>query len=382
MNYQVTALTPLLVGDGRALSPVDYMVWKDQVNVLDQNRIFKLLARGPRLEGYLTQLRKATRLDFASWGGFAQNFSIRRIPFESPELTAAWNAAPNESLFIPTFAANYRGAYLPASTVKGALRTGLMNSRWNSSTIERLAGSMERDRLARRQVEATENASGASQVRVLSMGDSNPPSTGSYRVFLTRTASLNVAPGAPGKSQLAWKVAGRGSVPAQRVAESTPVFAEMATPGTTFGGTWQERSFLENPELSRSLGWRSAPDLKLLTTAANEYAKSQITLHQKFAELANLPVLHAAVERLQAAFTALPENGLTCLACIGWGGGFLSKSAFLETQEEPFRKILKSVGALNRALRDGALFPKTRRLIFVAGQPATLPGWVRIEFSA
>ncbi len=70
MNYKATALTPLLVGDGEALSPIDYMVWKDQVNVLDQGRIFKLLARGPRLEGYLTQLRKATKLDFASWGGF------------------------------------------------------------------------------------------------------------------------------------------------------------------------------------------------------------------------------------------------------------------------------------------------------------------------
>ena len=74
MNYKLTALTPMLVGDGRELSPIDYMVWKDQVNVLDQNRIFKLLARGPRLESYLVQLRKATKLDFASWGGFRAKF--------------------------------------------------------------------------------------------------------------------------------------------------------------------------------------------------------------------------------------------------------------------------------------------------------------------
>src|SRR3954451_3226274 len=114
MRYKVTALTPLLVGDGRELSPIDYMVWKDQVNVLDQNRIFKLLARGPRLEGYLAQLRRATKLDFASWGGFAQNFSQRRIPFEHSDSTAIWNGTPSEALFIPTFASGYRGAYLPA----------------------------------------------------------------------------------------------------------------------------------------------------------------------------------------------------------------------------------------------------------------------------
>ena len=47
MRYRLTCLTPLLVGDGRKLSPIDYMVWKDHVNVLDQWRIFRLLAKGP-----------------------------------------------------------------------------------------------------------------------------------------------------------------------------------------------------------------------------------------------------------------------------------------------------------------------------------------------
>ena len=82
MKYRVTCLTPTLVGDGQKLAPIDYMVWKDHVNVLDQRRIFRLLAKGPRLEGYLAQLKKADKLDFASWGGFAQNFAGRRLPFE------------------------------------------------------------------------------------------------------------------------------------------------------------------------------------------------------------------------------------------------------------------------------------------------------------
>ena len=57
MKYRVTCLTPTLVGDGQKLAPIDYMVWKDHVNVLDQRRIFRLLAKGPRLEGYLAQLK-------------------------------------------------------------------------------------------------------------------------------------------------------------------------------------------------------------------------------------------------------------------------------------------------------------------------------------
>lgn len=58
MRYRITCWTPTLVGDGHKLAPIDYMVWKDQVNILDQTRIFRLLSKGPRLEGYLSQLKK------------------------------------------------------------------------------------------------------------------------------------------------------------------------------------------------------------------------------------------------------------------------------------------------------------------------------------
>src|SRR5207344_2642307 len=113
MRYRLTCLTPVLVGDGEKLSAIDYMVWKDHVSVLDQRRIFRLLAKGPRLEGYLQQLKKADKLDFASWGGFAQNFADRRIPFEHPSAATSWNRAAGESLHIPTFAAGASGPYLP-----------------------------------------------------------------------------------------------------------------------------------------------------------------------------------------------------------------------------------------------------------------------------
>src|SRR5580704_11602895 len=108
MNYRLTCLTPTLVGDGQRLSPIDYMVWKDHVNVLDQWRIFRLLAKGPRLESYLTQLKNAEKLDFASWGGFAQNFAGRRIPFENAAYSNYWNRAAGDSLHIPTFSAGDR----------------------------------------------------------------------------------------------------------------------------------------------------------------------------------------------------------------------------------------------------------------------------------
>ena len=378
MRFNVTALTPLLVGDGGELSPIDYMVWKDQVNVLDQTRIFKLLARGPRLEGYLTQLRRATKLDFASWGGFAQNFSQRRIPFENPDLTAVWNAAPSESLFIPTFAAATSGPYLPASALKGALRTGFVFSRWTPNTIERVAGAMDGDRVPRRVGEPAEASAGASQVKVLAMADSGPAPVSAFKVYLTRTASLDTRQ--PSTPQLAWKVAGRGSVGGQQAAGSTPVFAEMATPGTSFSGAWQERTFFENPELTRALGWRSVPEPKMIIEAANQYAAAQLELHARYAEMTGLGALHATVVQLKTDLQAAQEAPMSCLAALGWGSGFLAKAASLDTGLEAYRKILRALPAMGKAIRENVPFPKTRRIVFIKGQPASLPGWVRIQF--
>ena len=377
MRYSVTALTPLLVGDGHQLSPIDYMVWKEQINVLDQNRIFKLLARGPRLDGYLSQLRRATKLDFASWGGFAQNFSQRRIPFEDAGSTAIWNAAASESLFIPTFAAGTSGAYLPASALKGALRTGLVFSRWSPATMERIAASLEGDRLPRRVSEGAEANAGASQTRILGFADSQTVPTTSLKIYLTRTASLDTRQ--PGKTQLAWKVAGRGSVPAQRVAEATPIFAEMAAPGTTFSGDWQERKFLENDELTRALGWRSVPHPKLLVDAANQYAAAQLEQHARYADLAQLSSLNHTISALKTELTAAESSPLSFLLSLGWGSGFLAKAAFLDTEAPSYRRILRTLPSISKAIRDGVPFPKTRRIVFQGGQPSSIPGWVRVS---
>lgn len=378
MNFKLTALTPLLVGDGRELAPIDYMVWKDQVNVLDQARIFKLLSRGPRLDGYLSQLRKATKLDFASWGGFAQNFSQRRIPFEDPGATAIWNSAPPESLFIQTFAANSHGPYLPASALKGALRGGLVFTRWSPATMERAASSLEGERVPRRIAEAAEANAGASQMKIVSIADGLPASGSVFKIFLSRVASLDTRQ--PGKPQLAWKVAGRGSVPPQRVSDATPIFVEMAVPGTAFEGSWDERTFFENPELSRLLGWRSAPEPRTIIDAANRYASAQLELHAQFADAAGLSGLQTGIKRLKGELETIQGDSLTCLLSLGWGGGFVSKSAFLDTNLDAYRKILRAVPAIGRGIRENVPFPKTRRVIFTGGQPSALPGWAKLQF--
>src|SRR5215472_14232131 len=188
MKYRVTCLTPTLVGDGQKLAPIDYMVWRDHVNVLDQRRIFKLLAKGPRLDGYLSQLKKADKLDFASWGGFAQNFAGRRIPFEHNSAIPVWEKARAEHLFIPTFAASLSGPYLPATALKGALRTGAVFDRWSDKTMHDLAARMSSaERAPRNPAAKLEDVPRAKRVAA---SDSNAAAYSAMKVYLLRVSTL------------------------------------------------------------------------------------------------------------------------------------------------------------------------------------------------
>ena len=68
-----------------------------------------------------------------------------------------------------------------------------------------------------------------------------------------------------------------------------------------------------------------------------------------------------------------------CVLSIGWGGGLHSKVAYLETDDAAFRGVLREFPFFQRALQTGLPFPKTRKILFEAGEPSTLPGWVRLE---
>lgn len=378
MRYRLTCITPTLVGDGQRLAPVDYMVWKDQVNVLDQRKIFKLLAKGPRLDGYLAQLKKSDTLDFASWGGFAQNFAGRRIPFEHASMTAFWERTSPDQLFIPTFASTARGPYLPASALKGALRTGSVFAKWTHGTMEDTARRLEVERSVRRLSTQQENAalgsSGNDRMRYVMAADSAPAPVSVMKVYLLRVATL-VSRG-QGKVELGWKQPGRS---VQRADDSTAIFAEMAAPGTSFEGGWSEKEFLKQPEITQALHWRK-PDRADLFKAANDFARAQLAAHRAYAETTGLSTLAAEVDRLEQKLGEAESSG-GCLLSLGWSAGFFSKTAYTDTTDESYRTILRSLPFYSRAIQTGLPFPKTRKVIFLENRPATLAGWTLLEVS-
>ena len=340
MKYRLTCLTPVLVGDGSKLAAIDYMVWKDHVSVLDQRRIFRLLAKGPRLEGYLTQLKKADKLDFASWGGFAQNFAGRRIPFEHASSSAYWDRASGESLNIPTFASGASGPYLPGAAIKGALRTGMLFANLKPGMLRDVAQMFAGDRPPRRPADGPESqvlgGAGHSRMRAIAAGDSGPVKTSDMKIYLLRVSTLQAR--GPGQYTLGWKQIQRGSVDGARVADSTPIFAEMAAPGSTFEGAWEERNV-------RGTG-RSQ-----IFEAANAYAASLLGLQSRYAEWAGLERLGRRVAELEAKLATL-NRASACLVSIGWGAGFLSKTpGSIDKDSEEYRQVLREFAPVSQGDR-------------------------------
>ena len=381
MRYRLTCLTPTLVGDGRKLSPIDYMVWKDHVNVLDQWRIFRLLAKGPRLESYLTQLKTADKLDFASWGGFAQNFAGRRIPFENTAYSQYWNRAMGESLHIPTFSAGTDGPYLPGAALKGALRTGMVFANWRDGMLQDVLGRVKGERPPRRPAEAIEDQAlgqaGVSKMRFISAGDSKPIAVSQFKVYLLRTSTLQPR-GA--NLMLGWKQSPRGAVDGGRPEDSSPIFAEMAAPGASFEGDWNEKEFFLQPDVRRSVRWPEGLDRGRIFDAVNVYAQGLLSLQRQYAAWTGLGLLDQNLAALEERLASARANG-RCIVCLGWGGGLTTKAAWLDTTNPEYRQILQAYTIYNRALASNLPFPKTRKIVFLNNQPATLPGWAEIEIA-
>jgi CRISPR-associated protein Csm5 len=148
----------------------------------------------------------------------------------------------------------------------------------------------------------------------------------------------------------------------------------MAAPGTVFKGHWRVREFLRE-----SLHRRDPKITERIFKAANEHAAELISVQRKYTESAGLQGLRANVDSLASRLADARERENVCLLNMGWAGGFLGKSAFLDTANEDYRKILRRMPLYDRAIRSGMPFPKTRRIVWEAGQPSTLPGWVLLE---
>ena len=210
--------------------------------------------------------------------------------------------------------------------------------------------------------------------RLIGVGDSTPVGYAQFKVYLLRVSTLQPR---AGSFALGWKQSPRGAVDGARPEDSTPVFAEMAAPGSSFEGDWQEKTFFTQPEIRRAIRWQESFDRGHIFEAANEYAARLLAIHKQYASWTGLNLLVRQIDELERRLAEARTAG-ECLISVGWAGRLLGKSAWLDTTNADYRQILEQYQIYNRALATNLPFPKTRRIVFIGNRPATLPGWVEL----
>ena len=251
-----------------------------------------------------------------------------------------------------------------------------MFTRWDAEDMKKVADRLEGERGTRKPAEQLERAAGGNQLKVIGAADSGPVATSAFKVYLLRVATLQTR--GTDRHELGWKQVSRGTVDGRRADDSTPLFAEMAAPGSAFEGSWKENTFFLNAATSAALHWKHPLDRATIFEHANRYASRLLEMQKQYAEWTGLAGLKQSLEQIEARLAQARSSG-SCLLSLGWGGGLLGKSAFLETQDESYRRILRGVPLYSQAIRTGMPFPKTRRIVFLGNQPATLPGWATLE---
>lgn len=339
-RFRVTVLSPLLAGSGEQLTPIDYMVWQNEVRVLDQERIFKLLARNPRLESYLDHLRKAERLEWSQWGGYAQGYASAKIPFASGGLASIWEKARTEDLHIPRFAHGGGRRLLPGTALKGALRTAWLAGALDPEKAKKLWAECAAAGLRWKTLAALDAAGGKNALEGLAFSDARTPAD-SFRIFQTRVLVLRTE-GKTGPAE--WK-------PGQQ-------FAEMARPGAVFEG-------------------RGAMPAGVAEAVRVE-ARRLLGEHAAFAKHAALKPLAEAVAKLKDEEAKL--SGDSCLLAVGWGAGFRSKALAPDLSTPEARMTLTGLPGVRKAVVPGLPYPKTRRIALDGGGGAALCGWVRLDW--
>jgi CRISPR-associated protein Csm5 len=258
----------------------------------------------------------------------------------------------------------------------------MMFANWRDGMLQSTLERFSSERPPRRPAESVEEqalgTAGANRMRYISAGDSATVPVSQFKVYLLRTSTLQ--PRGTGFT-LGWKQSPRGAVDAARVDDSTPAFAEMAVPGATFEGRWEEKDFLLQPEARRSLRWPEGLNRARFFESANVYAAGVLAIQRQYASWAGMGLLDRSLDELEQRLATAREKG-TCLLSLGWGGGLLAKSAWLDTTNPEYRQILQQFALYNRALASNLPFPKTRRIVFLDNRPATLPGWVELSVEA
>lgn len=407
MNYHITLLTPVHVGTGNTLTPLDFALIDNAFIVMNMKEV--MLANPQRAEEFLFRIeRQPTRFSLTDFLTEAERQNTVFWNY-SAALDAATAAAlhgeldkgggPDVAEALKTPLDHY--AYLPGSSLKGAFRTAVAYAIFRDD--EKLFQALL-DRLEyvdwRQSDEAVNDLLfwGARRspnydlFRALHISDSDS-SANVFSIGKTKTLSLYELrkPERPRQGTMFKQLeALRPNLPAH---ERNPLkagwtFLEMVSTGTTFHGKiTTDTQLLQYAHARNTLRWNAQHQqhfsLETLIESANTFAHDVCQWELNFFETRvqdiDVAPIVAFYRHLQAEIARASSH--QCYLCVGHGAGWHKLTLGLLVEQARnfnFRKLRKDLRLAPDRLQFP--YPKSRTLLMesedtIQGQL----GWIRLD---
>ncbi len=354
-RYELTALSPVHIGDGNRLTPWDFAV-TDRFYRVNLDSLFS--DPGLNQERFRREVRSR---DFR-WDSFAPELAAKHALYALPVASYAVRSAllsRRRRQEVYEFVKSGGKPFVPGSSLKGALRTAVLLAAVSGSRelrerfLSELRGSLgaKRERLSKQAEKAVFGSDPHTDLfRALRVSDSTPVGSPGLAVYESRVYS-----------------GGRY--------KPFTLLSECMQPGTTVSGHITIDDWLLRPDVREELAFgASAGFLRALKEVLKRTGAYLVKIEAEFYQKTEL-------SRLQSFFKDLRtrvDRG-ECILAIGWGAGWRAKTvgqAVFEYDPDLFARIRTKY----RLGRRNAPFPKSRKLVVDDRGLGVMPlGWIRLN---
>lgn len=368
--YTLEIITPVHIGMGKRLYPIEYVVDDKQVVLVDIDR---LLAD----RNFLLQLSKndfdgVTAWKFSLNKKYPEAKNYSRYVLSADSETCRLLKQPNRQ--IMELSRDAVGWYLPGTSLKGALRTLVykgndcpqLKENWEKEIAASLnswkkKGKPKKEFLASEAEKASTGDPNHSLFWALVVSDSTAVGEGCVAVYTTRMMGYR-------EQGWQWKVLPRGYT--DKAANATPLIMIAFSPGTTAAGTIAlQQHYLENAEVGLQSKEYFEDLWRKIQSAVLRLVEDELAFYQK----ALFPGGVDFYTELKSKCESLPESEI--IFPVGWGTGYHSKTYRQGVSRELWEKV---AGAFKFKVSKNLPYPKTRKIVFQNGKPWVPPGWVKM----
>ncbi|MBP7892731.1 MAG: type III-A CRISPR-associated RAMP protein Csm5 [Firmicutes bacterium] len=369
-GYEGEALTPLHIGSGNSIVPMEYCFASDEPKLIriDMDALFRSPEFRTRADAFAVTALAGRPI--AETHPFASRYPLYTLASDSHAIGQLRGQGQNGQVLE---AIKERGAwYVPGSSIKGALRTltyrGNITPRfaadWQRGIREQLPGRKWKAKFAASYAET--NVSGnpnRSAFRAVRVGDSSLVDSSSVRLTLVKVVEKTFR-------GTVWKILPHRSTNDTR--EATPILVEAIKPGTMFAGNLNLNEDLLGLRQANLVGVELFREwLAKLRAAQLAHIEAEKRFYRDIGE----DRLESECRRLVGIVEQLGEDEV--ILQTGWGTGYTPKTVREAVDDDTFAQVVSDYG-----MRDGMAddFPRTRRVVLHDGEPSTVMGFVKLRF--